>query len=653
MQDLYKELIELLEADQALIIDDKLNKALIIDRALKLDPALIKLLLTHPNIKKQFFVDIEGILVFDKVAFQRFVNTKKFLADSYTQYKNKIGLSTDNDHYITDSREVVLVWPHKDCILEGGQTKEDAKRNEIFYNTTLAPDEIDVLTAPKVLTNWKRYSPQTPEGGLVQSISKADNLIIKGNNLLALHTLKEKYKGQVKLIYIDPPYNTGKDGFNYNDSFNHSSWLTFMKNRLEVAKELLKTDGSIWINIDDRESHYLKILGDEVFGRDNFIINIIWQKKYAPQNDAKFFTDNHDHILVFSKLKLAWKLNPLKRTEENNKQYINDDKNGRGLWRTDNILVKSFTNDRVFPIINPNTNKEFFPPKGRCWRYSQNTLTNMISENRIYFGKDGNGAPQVKRYLNEVKDGITPLSIWLRAEVGDNQEAKNEIYAFENETTFGTPKPERLLERIINIGSNENDIVLDFFAGSGTTASVTMKMNRRFIAIEQMDYIENITIERLKKVIGKEVEIVNGKISEQLELSMVAETKSPYYKTEFDNGGISKSVNWHGGGSFIYAELLQSNEQYIQQIQTAKNTKQLLTIWDEMQATAFISYKVLPQNINKQITDFEALSFEDQKRFLVEILDKNLLYVNKSEINDARHKVSDADKEMNKNFYNM
>jgi adenine-specific DNA-methyltransferase len=248
-------------------------------------------------------MDIEGILVFDKVAFQRFVNAKNFLPDSYTQYKNKIGLSTDNDHYITDSREVVLVWPHKDCILEGGQTKEDAKRNEIFYNTTLAPDEIDVLTAPKVLTNWKRYDKDGET--IPNKISKADNLIIKGNNLLALHTLKEKYRGQVKLIYIDPPYNTGNDSFGYNDNFNHSTWLTFMKNRLEVAKELLNPNGFLYINIDDVEFAYLKVLCDEVFDKSLFVNSIAVRSSTASgmktAHRERTIIKQKDLILVYRK----------------------------------------------------------------------------------------------------------------------------------------------------------------------------------------------------------------------------------------------------------------------------------------------------------------------------------------------------------------
>ncbi|HAQ36913.1 MAG TPA: site-specific DNA-methyltransferase [Saprospirales bacterium] len=521
-------------------------------------------------------------------------------------------------------------------MLEGIQSSEEDKREDIFFNETLAQDEITQLFEPKVLTNAKRYTAKgekpldkftrdaelNRKRGLPED-TITDNLIIKGNNLLALHSLKEEFAGKVKLIYIDPPYNTGKDGFNYNDNFNHSSWLTFMKNRLEVSRELLMKEGSIWINIDDREAHYLKVLGDDIFGRDNFIINVVWQKKYAPQNDAKFFTDNHDHILVIAKSKTYWKLNPLKRTEENNKQYINDDNDGKGIWRTDNILVKSFTKDRVFPIVNPNTKKEYFPPKGRCWRYAQNTLEKMITENRIYFGKNGKGAPQVKRYLNEVKEGITPLSIWLRTDVGDNQQAKNEIYDFENVITFSTPKPERLIQRIINIGSSENDIILDFFAGSGTSAAVAHKMNRQYIGIEQMDYIEDVTIERMKKVMKGE------------------------------QGGISESVNWRGGGEFVYFELQKFNEAFIEKIETAKDTKSLLKIWEEMKQRSFLNYNVDIKKQEESIEEFKKLSLKQQKKLLAELLDKNQLYVNLSSMDDKDFKVTEEEKKVTRDFYKI
>lgn len=651
MQDLYKELIQLLEADQALIIDDKLNKGLIIDRALRLDPALIKLLLTNPSIKKQFFVDIEGILVFDKVAFQRFVNAKNFLPDSYTQYKNKIGLSTDNDHYITDSREVVLVWPHKDCVLEGGQTKEDAKRNEIFYNTTLAPDEIDVLTAPKVLTNWKRYDK---DGETIPTkISKADNLIIKGNNLLALHTLKEKYRGQVKLIYIDPPYNTGNDSFGYNDNFNHSTWLTFMKNRLEVAKELLKDDGAIFVHCDDNEQAYLKILMDEIF--ENKFVNTIVVRSSTPSgiktaHKNKTIIKQKDYILVYKK---SEKLNIKPQyTVRNNwdshytifLEKITDEKyivkSLKDVLNEKNILEKGETINDL--NINNKKFKDFYLKNSDniCQSAAhKNTTIDKISRedypNEVYLHIENN---KIKGFYYNGRQ-LQPLTNGIN-EVIEDKNLKNDLSIllcdfwsdidFQNTQNEGGnvsfpagKKPELLLYRLIDMITKENDIVLDFFAGSGTTCAVAQKMNRRYIGIEQLDYGQNDSVQRLQNVINSE------------------------------DSGISKVVKWKGGGSFIYAELMQSNQNYITQIQEAKTTEELLKIWDEMQATAFISYKVLPENINKEIKDFEALSFEEQQRFLVEILDKNLLYVNKSEMNDARHNVSEADKEMNKNFYTM
>ena len=345
------------------------------------------------------------------------------------------------------------------------------------------------------------------------------NLYIEGDNLEVLKLLQESYLGKVKMIDIDPPYNTGKD-FVYKDNFTqdkaeyeqenaikdeynqrlitnpetsgryHSDWLTMMYPRLKLARNLLSDDGVIFIHIDDNEVHNLRKICDEIFGEGNFVANIIWQKKYAPQNDAKWFTDSHDHIILYAKSKLNWDIIPLPRTEKQNKYYINDDNDGKGIWRTDNILVKSFTENRVFPIKNPNNGKEYLPPKGRCWRYSQDTITRMLDENRLYFGKDGNGAPQVKRYLNEVKDGVTPLTLWLREDVGDNQEGKNELTDLFEIPTFDTPKVVRLIKRMLQLSSKENDIILDFFSGSATTAHAVMQLNaedggnRKFIMVQ-------------------------------------------------------------------------------------------------------------------------------------------------------------------------
>jgi len=329
------------------------------------------------------------------------------------------------------------------------------------------------------------------------NFDETENIFIEGENLEVLKVLQKSYFGKVKMIYIDPPYNTGNDSFIYPDKFSetkaeyekrvgdkdeegyltkdgmfrknskengqyHSNWLNMMYPRLFLAKNLLKQDGVIFISIDDNEVHNLKMMMNEVFGEENFVANIIWQKKYAPQNDAKWFTDNHDHILLFSKSKVDWKLYPLPRTEKQNKYYINDDNDGKGLWRTDNILVKSYTANRVFPITNPNTKEDFLPPKGRCWRYAKDTIDRMLIENRLYFGKEGKGAPQVKRYLKEVKDGVTPLTLWLRDEVGDNQEGKNELNALFGIPTFDTPKVVRLIKRMLQLSTKSNDIILDF-----------------------------------------------------------------------------------------------------------------------------------------------------------------------------------------------
>ncbi|MDH5939157.1 site-specific DNA-methyltransferase, partial [Vibrio splendidus] len=276
MMTILTQLIEVLLTDERLIIDGKLAKNKIVELALNLDPSLLKLLLSSEQLKGHFFTDIEGVLIFDKVAFQRFVNNKSFLPDSFTQFKNKIGLSVDS-HYLNDSNDVVLSWPYKDCVLEGGQTKDDQKRSEVFWNETLAPEQVDTLLAPKALTNFVKYDTDGEHKDF--KLERSDNLIIKGNNLLALHTLKKRFSGKVKLIYIDPPYNTERDSFQYNDRFTQSTWLTFMKNRLEVAKELLHETGTIYIQLDSKEIHYLKILCDQVFGKDNFLNEVIWAYK--------------------------------------------------------------------------------------------------------------------------------------------------------------------------------------------------------------------------------------------------------------------------------------------------------------------------------------------------------------------------------------
>ncbi|MEX1269948.1 MAG: site-specific DNA-methyltransferase [Balneolaceae bacterium] len=622
MQTLLHELTTTLQQDDRLVIDGKLAKNKVVEMALKLDRNLLKLLLGNEKLKERFFADVDGTMVFDKQFFQKFVANKQFLPDSYTAYKNKIGLSDNGENYLAEKNDVTLIWPYKDCVLEGGQTREDAKRNEIFWNETLAPDQIDRLLDAKALTNFKKFNKEGEHPAT--KLSDKDNYIIKGNNLLALHSLKKKFAGKVKLVYIDPPYNTGNDDFGYNDRFNHSAWLTFMKNRLEVAYQLLSNDGSLWINIDDDEGHYLKVLADEVFKRENFVANVVWEKKYSPQNDSRWFSDMHDHIFVYAKNKETWRPNLLPRTEEMDNRYTNRDNDPRGPWKAADLSVKTYSEKNDYPITTP-TGRVVDPPASRCWTVSKEKFKELIEENRIWFGEDGNATPARKVYLSEVQQGIPPSTLWQYKDVGHNQDARKEVIKlFKDEKgDFSTPKPEYLLQRIIHIGTNKDDLVLDFFAGSGTTGAVAHKMGRQYILCEQMDYVEPVTVKRLQKVV------------------------------EGERGGISKEMEWHGGGSFIYAELMEYNAAYISQIENAGSAKELQTIWDSMQKNAFLSYRVDPKLINSEKDSFEELSLEEQKQFLIEVLDKNQLYVNVSEIQDEEFGVNEGDKKLNRAFYNI
>lgn len=355
-----------------------------------------------------------------------------------------------------------------------------------------------------------------------------DNMLIHGDNLLALKALEQEYAGKVKCIYIDPPYNTGNAFEHYDDGIEHSLWLSLMRDRLELLRNLLSDDGSIWINLDDNESHYCKVLCDELFGRCNFVANVIWQKKYSPSNDAKWLSDNHDHILVYAKNKNIWRPNLLPRSDEMNSRYKNPDNDPRGLWKPGDISVKTYTPSCDYPITTP-SGRIVNPPKGYCWRFSKEKFAELVMDNRIWFGSEGKSVPAVKRFLTQVKDGITCLTVWTYQEVGHNQDAKKEVKSFNDTNVFSTPKPERLVERILTLGSNKGDLVLDSFLGSGTTAAVAHKMGRRWIGIELGDHCDTHCAPRLKKIIDGE-----------------------------DQGGITKSANWQGGGGFRYYNLAPS-----------------------------------------------------------------------------------------------
>ncbi len=551
-----------------------------------------------------------------------------FNKGSYTKYGNKIGLYSNSDHsFISSASDVVLNFPYKDCVLMGGMTKEDVKRDERFLNAKIDRRDIDILFEPKVLTDFK-YVDQSGERALTANDNVEffdedgelkQNLLIKGNNLIALHTLRQRLAGKVKLIYIDPPYNTGNDGFSYNDQFNHSSWLTFMENRLRIARELLADDGTMWISIDAGESHYLKVLCDEVFGRDNYIDEVIWQRSFAPINLKKTLSRSHDVVLVYAKnYDSNFELNKLPRSDEANSRYKNPDNDPRGPWTSGDLSVGPVINEKVYPIKTP-SGRVVYPPNGYCWRLTKERFNEYAQDNRIWFGDRGDNTPRIKRFLSEVKDGVTATTLWLRDEVGDSQEGKREIKTlFPEGEVFGTPKQERLLQRIITLGSNKGDIVLDFTVGSGTTAAVAQKMGRRWIGIEQMDYIETIAKERLKKVIAGE------------------------------QGGISKSINWQGGGSFVYLELKKYNEDYKERIVAAETAAELDAIRDDMLRNAFLKFWVNRKDLKRDWRDEE---INERKVDLINMLDENQLYLNYADMNDAKYSVTADEKALTNRFY--
>ena len=367
-----------------------------------------------------------------------------------------------------------------------------------------------------------RLLEEVPE--LSYGDSDNENLLIQGDNLEALKALIPYYAGQVKCVFIDPPYNTKGAFEHYDDNLEHSKWLSLIYPRLELLAELLSEEGSIWVSIDDDESHYLKVVMDEIFGRHNFISNVVWQKKYSPQNDAKWLSANHDYILVYAKNKQKWRPNLLPRTKEANSRYRNLDDDPRGSWKPADMSVKTYSEANDYPITVP-SGRVVKPSSSRCWGYSKKRYEEMVRDNRIWFGKSGNNVPSVKKFLNEVKDGTTPMTIWPYQEVGHNQEAKKESRVFNPDDAFATPKPEKLIQRILTLATKENDLVLDSFLGSGTTAAVAHKMNRKYIGVEIGDHAKTHCQNRLKQVVDGE------------------------------QGGISGSVKWTGGGGFKFYKL--------------------------------------------------------------------------------------------------
>ncbi|ELY5426601.1 site-specific DNA-methyltransferase [Campylobacter upsaliensis] len=570
--------------------------------------------------KNRFFIMRNNTYIFKLNDFLTFLDLRN-LSGSFTSYTNKIGLGFKTKSFLKTNNEVVLNFAYKDGVIKGGQSKDEDKKNEIFFNEILAKDEIDVLFARKALQNFELIG----QGDLKENLNNA-NLLIKGNNLLCLHSLKKKFANKVKLIYIDPPYNTGNDSFNYNDNFNHSTWLTFMKNRLEIARDFLRDDGVIFIQCDDNEQAYLKVLCDEIFGRENFVATICWRKKTGGGQDSIYFAKEHEYILCYQKQK--WQI--IDSTQEQNEKDFSKIINGKKakilkLEKWGNHSLRTDRPTLYYAIKDPNGN-DFYPvaPNGAdgCWRKKPENLDNE----HIFWQEDSKGrlTPYEVIYFDEVKhiDKILKTrTMWL--ENGNTTQATNEIKAlFENGNTtlFATPKPEALLKRIIEISTNENDLVMDFFAGSGTTLAVAHKMKRRWIGIEQMEYIESITKERLKKVI-------NG-----------------------EQGGISKALNWQGGGSFIYAEFMPLNVAYKERIKNINDEKELEKLYNDLESKAFLDYRIDLDSILKD-KEFKELDLQNKQEALLKILDSNMDYVLYGDIEDKDYAISSEVIELNKIFY--
>ncbi len=563
------------------IIKEKIKTA-----SLNLDEHLMSILLSDEEFKKAFFIESNGILVFDKVKFSWIISNNNFLPDSYTSYKNKIGLIDSNGDFLKNKDDVVLSFPYKDAVLLGGQTKEDDKRSETMLNEVLCKDYIDVLFEPKALKKHYKF-----DGDILTEFDCTinDNYIIKGNNLIALYSLLPKYEGKIKLIFIDPPYNTQSDTFKYNDTFNHSTWLTFMKNRLEVAKRLLAPDGSIYVSMDYNEVHYLKVLMDEVFGRDCFQREIIWRIGWLSgyKTTAKNYIRNHDTILYYTK-------------DPNNFVF-----NKKYLQR-DSDFQERFNDASLKKVLKELEDTFTFIPQGFLNKYSKMLMTEGLPEQY----------PLEDTWNCSIYDKLNSIAV-----VSFSGEKVSKMLGVDE---IKGQKPEKLIKRIIETSSNDGDIVLDFFLGSGTTAAVAQKMNRRYIGIEQMDYVESTICERLKKVIKGE-----------------------------DNSGVTSECNYRGGGSFIYCELLEQNYTLIDEI-SKSNESNINNIYDKLTDSPFLlNYKIDIEALKsiKNVELFNSLSLSDKKKVLIEVLDKNLLYINYSEIEDEDKGVSDADKAFTKSFY--
>ena len=631
---LIKDLETLLQKEPSLLSDGKILKNAVIERALKMDANLLALLMQSEPIKQHFFTDIGGTPVFDKVKFQEFVSNKEFLPDSYTAFKNRIGLM-DRTDYIKKSSHVVLAWPYKDCVLEGGMTKENEGRDEVFWNAILAPDDITRLFEPKVFTGFELWDVEAVAEGKakrVKQIENGDNLLIKGNNLLALHSLKLRFAEEIDLIYIDPPYNppSKENTFLYNNRFNHSSWLTFMKNRLEVAKQLLAKNGSLIVAIDDNEFYFLGVILNELFpDHEVHCITIVHNPRgvqgsnFSYTHEYAFFVIPKDIISVgYRKIpenEISWRNlrdngGESLRSDAKNCFYSINVKNGNIIGFGDVL-----DND-IHPPAQTVEHDDYvavFPIDGdgveRKWRYARQSVDEV---KHLLRAVPQNGGYEIKIG----KDFGNYRTVWQDSRYDANAGGTKLLKELVPGCEFSYPKSLWTVFDCLKaiVGNKKQARVLDFFAGSGTTGHAVMELNkadggnRKFILVEQLDYIHDTTKRRLIEVLRREAE-------------------------SFQNTRL------------IYAEMMQWNAILLERICNASNQTDVAKIYDQVRATGYLRYDVDLSRFDTN--NFSALTLEDQKKVLIDCLDMNHLYVNLGDMEDEAYEISDADKVLNRAFY--
>lgn len=651
----YNRLCDVLKTNSTLITEDgKLLKNKIQELARKMDASLLSTLLSDAFTEKMFFVDVNGTKIFDANKFAYIVESQSFLPDSYTRFKQNIML-TDGFHSIRKSGDVVLEFPNKDCVLEFDSTNTDTARDEIFLNETLMKKEIDTLLEHKTFSNTTRYTVNGAEPAT--EVSMNDNIIIKGNNLLTLHTLYPKYKNQIKLMYWDILYNTQSDQVPYNDSFKHSSWLVMMKNRLEIAQKLLKDDGVICLQCDDNEQAYLTVLCDEIFGRENHLNTIVIEMASTGGLKRTFkdkrFLKTKEYILIYTKSGFA-NISPLYDEEGTlDKHY--------SIYFKDNEFIPlSKKIQEVFPnrkvsaldyLAYPDIKKWLIDNAEYVWRVNGHPIINWANDqSNIITVLYENDDLIIERIEDKTKNKsiIAKVDKSRKSVLTDMFNLSQKVQKINDNKTIailrgdlwkGFHKPmgnvtkegdvklangkktEYLIADIISVFTQENDIVLDAYLGSGTTTAVAHKMGRRYIGIEQLDSHSKMTLKRMQKVI-------NG-----------------------DQTGISKAVNWTGGGSFVYFELAKNSQNIIDKIVSSNNKEELQIIYDELKMSPFVLYTVDILKMEKEKDAFVKLTIDEQKKFLISIIDKNTLYINYSDINNNTNSLTEQDKLFTKNFY--